>query len=314
MSQKKKINYIDIKNSTGLGIGTISRFFNGGSISQKSRKIMQDYIEKHNYEPNIGAKLIKGIDNSIYLIACSIEEKSILTIISSVIDSFKKDNINVYVVISSYDWVEYKKTLQQTINRKPKTLILLSPILNLELTEYINSIDIDTYIYGSNDTNKPSIIIDEKKLMFEISKKILEMNYKKIIYVGKSKKDITTGKMRFQGFKKGLGKTKIEEYFIEKNNIQSLENIWPKIKKDICEKTIIVCGTHTIFKFLYFKKIINNINCDLTDIGYKNDYDKLLAYKFKIFIDFYNVGFMLSKMVKNKDRNNYYLNYFLIEN
>ena len=26
----------------------------------------------------------------------------------------------------------------------------------------------------------------------------------KIIYVGKSKKDITTGKMRFQGFKKGL--------------------------------------------------------------------------------------------------------------
>lgn len=314
MNNKKKLSYIDIKNETGLGIGTISRFFNGGSVSEKSKKILNDYIKKHNYYPDIGAKLIKGKDNTVYLVACSIEEKSILTIISSVVQIFKKENINIYIVVSSYDCESYKKSLEQTIRRKPKSLILLTPNLNDELIDYINNIEIDTYVFGSDKTNKPSICVDEYNLMFDLTKKIISYNYENIYYVGKDVHDITTGLERLNGHSKALPENK-NIYLVKENNMHEIGKIWDSLVKNIdSKKTIIICGTHTIFKYMYFKRLTNNIHYDVTDIGYENDFDQLNnSYKFKIFIDFYEVGCILYKMIKNKEQTNYKLQATLIE-
>lgn len=291
----KKLNYYDIKEKTGLGIGTISRFFNGGSISEKAKLKIQEFIDKTNYEPNIVAQLMKGNDQHIYLITCSIDENANRTIIKSIVDAFKKNNINVYILISSYDCEEYKKYLEKTINRKPKTLILFTPHLDDKLTNYINSIEIPTYVFGSNKVKKPYVIVDEKKLMYNLTSSVLDdRKYKNIIYIGINKNDETTGLLRYQGFINSIEERQYnityKEFFIDKNDNQSLSLIWNDVTKFIDKNTIIICGTHTIFKFCFYQKISFKYSYDITDVGYNSDFDNLDSYKYKAFIDFSKIG------------------------
>ncbi|WP_022935477.1 hypothetical protein ACJA28_01725 [Mesomycoplasma moatsii] len=321
MSNKKekeeKITYHNIKRATNLSIGTISRYFNNGSISSKARKEIEKYIKKTNYKPNIGAKLIKGYDNSVYLVVCNIKELAILDIVSAITNCFKLKGINVYVVISSYDHDEYFESLKKTINRKPKTLILLTPIMSDKLRNYINSINIDTYVYGDDTTNKPTISIDEKKMMYDLTSLIIKNNkFKKIIYIGKNETDYTTGKLRYEGFKKSIIQSTIdyEKYLIENNTVNDIEKLVKKIKHKLKDPNlIIICGTHTIFKYLIFEKYINRFRYELTDIGYTNEYDYIdNTYKYKIFIDFYKIGYLLYKFKNNKIQQNTVINNFLI--
>lgn len=319
-NKKKNITYHNISKATKLGIGTISRYFNNGSVSEKSREKIEEFITKNNYQPNLGAKLIKGNDDCIYLIVCSIHESAILDIVNSIIVFFKSINTNVYVVTSSYDYKEYLDVLKQTINRKPKSLILLSPIMNDELRDYINNIKIDTYIFGDNSTNKPSIIIDEEKIMFNLTNKVIKNNeYQKIIYIGKTKNDITTGFLRHKGFRKSIKNKNVafEEYFIENNSFDFIKNFIKDIDlRKLNEKIIIICGTHTIFKCLFYEKMNNNYKYSLTDIGYSSEFDYLeKSYRYKLFIDFHHIGYMLFKSIQldEENKNNVINNFLIVE-
>lgn len=305
--KKKNITYHDISKATKLGIGTISRYFNNGSISENKKLIIEEYIKKNNYQPNIGAKLIRGYENCVYLIVCSIDELAIINITSSIIESFKNKGINVYIVVSSYNCDEYLETLKKTISRKPKTLILFSPIMNNELRNYINQIEINTCVFGDNSTNKPSIVIDEKQMMFSLTNEIIKDGiYNSIIYFGKDEHDLTTGKERLEGFKKSIKNNsfKNSKYFlVRNNNISDIQHIFHKIdKKKLNQNTIIICGTHTIFRYLLNEKQINSWKYNLTDIGYLNELnDQQKSYKYKLFIDFYKIGYEIFNLSTNKN-------------
>lgn len=313
--ENKNITYHDIKKATNLGIGTISRFFNNGSISDSAKLKIEKFIKEYNYMPNIGAKLIKGYEDCIYLIACSINENSIQNILNSVIEQFKKINLNVYVVIASYDPQQYLEVLKKTIIRKPKNLILFTPPLNDELKNFIDNIKINTWIYGDDFTNKISTYFDETQMVYELVNKIKNANYQKIIYFGKDVLDINTGKKRYMGYKNAIKNTNIQtyEFFSTTNEIEDIKKQFIKIIPLIENNTILICTTHTIFKYCYFQKINNNFLYDLTDIGYKSMYDLFDAYKYKIYIDYYEIGKKLFYLYEQKENTNLKLTGKIIE-
>ena len=305
------LTYHDIKKATNLSIGTISRFFNNGSISQKAKIKIEAYLQNTNYQPNLGAKLIKGYENCIYLIICSLDDSSNMVIVNSIIEAFKKQAINVYLVVATYDPDHYLEVLKSTILRKPKTLILFLPTLNQSLKEFINEIKIDTYIFGNNLTQKTTISLDNKNYFFNLTKTIINSNqFKTIVYVGKDVDDWETGKLRLEGFESAINlnpliKTRVilikENNFLELANHNQLQTIIKNAHKDV----FIICGTHTIFEYLFLQQIKNNYQYQLSDIGYQSKYDYLnQTYQYKVFIDFYYIGYLIYKKIINCEQQN----------
>ena len=313
------LTYHDIKKATNLSIGTISRFFNQGSISQKARTKIAAYIEKTNYQPNVGAHLIKGSENCIYVLICSLEDNAIMQIVNSIIEQFQKQQINVYLVVGTYEPKTYLQSLKQTIKRKPKNLILFVPTLDPELRQAINEITIKTIVFGDASTNKTSIIHDNEQYFFNLTQQVLlKQKYQKLVYVGKTAEDLQTGYLRLKGFQKALAKQKIKHEIILVN-----ENHFSYLTKTISTQQLemfndpdllIICGTHTIFEYLWMQKMHHHYRYHLSDIGYLSKLDALAnTYDYKIFIDLYYVGYVLYQKIMQQDQETFVIKEKLID-
>nr|WP_307935560.1 LacI family DNA-binding transcriptional regulator [Mycoplasmopsis bovis] len=64
----KNFSYKDIARLAHVSISTVSRFYNGGYVSKQTKSRIQDIVTKYNYYPNHGARLIRGSDNSVFII------------------------------------------------------------------------------------------------------------------------------------------------------------------------------------------------------------------------------------------------------
>ncbi|WP_416738014.1 hypothetical protein ACLRE7_02280 [Mycoplasmopsis meleagridis] len=64
-----KLNYKDISKLTGLSLSSISRYYNGGYISDKKREVIESILLKHDihYESS-KQNPVKSLQNSIFVV------------------------------------------------------------------------------------------------------------------------------------------------------------------------------------------------------------------------------------------------------
>ncbi|AKI97602.1 LacI family DNA-binding transcriptional regulator [Kosmotoga pacifica] len=56
----KRITIKDIAKMSGVGVGTVSRVLNGGSVKPETRKVVMNAIKKLGYTPNVSARRLAG--------------------------------------------------------------------------------------------------------------------------------------------------------------------------------------------------------------------------------------------------------------
>lgn len=290
-NKNKNLTYIDMKNETGLSLGTISRYYNNGSISKKAKKIIEDYIKKYNFTPNVGAQIIRGHEKCIYMIIPKLsEDLTFNKITNRCIELFKSKGINTYIVEGTLDVKTFIETIKETLLRRPKNILIFPPTMTKELEECINDIDINTIVYGYDNTNKKSIIFDSYISMKRMTTKIIDDNdgeINKIIYIGLDDFNKTFGEDRHKGFidaVKGRG-ISYDSYRIRENNSDEIRLVWEKLNNKIDDNTFLICGTHTIFNASFLARQILNKNFKISDVCVLNVFDTFESYDYKILID-----------------------------
>ncbi len=287
----KNLTYIDMKEETGLSLGTISRYYNNGSISKKSKKIIEDYIKKYNFTPNVGAQIIRGYEKCIYMVIPKLlDNLTFNKIANKCIELLKSKGISTYIVEGTTDVNVFMDTVRETLLRRPKNIFLFPPTMTKELEEFINSIDANTIVYGYDSTNKKSINFDSYSSMKKMVTRIIDENdgkFKKIIYFGLDDYNQCFGKNRYQGFIDAIGGRGIkhESFKIKDNSLDEIRKIWENFNKKIDDDTFLICGTHKIFAASFLAKQILKKNFMISDVCVKNVFDDFKSYDYKIFID-----------------------------
>ena len=64
----EKLTMADIAELAGVTKSTVSRYFNGGSIKEETRKKIQNVVEENNYIPNSFARLKAKESNTVGVI------------------------------------------------------------------------------------------------------------------------------------------------------------------------------------------------------------------------------------------------------
>ena len=67
----EKLTMADIAELAGVTKSTVSRYFNGGSIKEETRKKIQNVVEENNYIPNSFARLKAKESNTVGVIVHS---------------------------------------------------------------------------------------------------------------------------------------------------------------------------------------------------------------------------------------------------
>ncbi|WP_027062962.1 LacI family DNA-binding transcriptional regulator [Mesoplasma seiffertii] len=297
---KSKITYHDIAEFSGLGVGTVSRYFNNYNISAASRKKIDEVLKKIDYVPNYAAASIRKKVRDVYLmLPFNNDETANMEIVNGVKSYFELKDVNFFVFISSDDSEQYQKDLDYLISRNPYAVILLLPKdTSVELENRIAKIKTTKLVtYNKKIADVETYEIEDyemfKRLALKVSKNYQDKN---ILYIGLPESDVTTGKLRKQGFKENLTNNRATFLEVSKNTIEIIRTEFANCLQDQ-RFDIFVCGTHTIAltvnDFLTKKGIREQVI--LTDIGRMGKTNALVKPEYLVFIDYFLIGCQIAK-------------------
>lgn len=114
----------DLSRETGLGLATISKYFNGGTVREKNRVLIEAAVKKLHYVPNEVARSLKTQHSRVIgVIIPELSNAFITSIISSMEDILRKQDYAVIVCDCRSDPKREKDAVEFLLHRRVDGLI-----------------------------------------------------------------------------------------------------------------------------------------------------------------------------------------------
>lgn len=286
-----KITIKEIAEDAGVSVSTVSRVIsNNPKISEATKLRVREVIERLNYKPNIMARgLVKRKTGILGVIM----PKETTTLFSSPFFievmqgiSLKGKERDYYIM---YDFCknekeEYEGTKKLTESGLVDGICLMSTRKNDKSIQYLKATNFPFVIIGEPEEKNGVLWVDNNNLKatYDMVKKIIHENSKKIIFVG-GDKNLTVTINRVAGFEKACKELKLDysmylgKDFSRREGYRLAEKIFSEQK---CEN-FIISDDNLLKGFLDYleKSDIENVN-----IGSFNKTNIKESWKNKIFL------------------------------
>ena len=114
----------DLSRETGLGLATISKYFNGGSVREKNRVLIEAAVKKLHYVPNEVARSLKTQQTRVIgVVIPELSNAFITSIISAMEDILRKHDYAVIVCDCRSDPKREKEAVEFLLHRRVDGLI-----------------------------------------------------------------------------------------------------------------------------------------------------------------------------------------------
>ncbi|WP_425380397.1 LacI family DNA-binding transcriptional regulator [Spiroplasma endosymbiont of Stenodema calcarata] len=275
--KNKKVSIKTIAEECGVGVGTVSRYFNGGYVSQEKRDLIQKVVQKYNFQPDFAAHSIKKKILEVYVLIPDLTSSNtfiVKSILKQINDNFTK--IVPFVVETTYDEERYLLHLQEIVRRNPTALILFTISNDKNIRAFLKTITIPIIVYGRQWGNTV-FMNNDNEMMYSLLEQMAANaefdQHRKIFYIGKNPtSNLPTGFARYDTVLNWFQthNYNFESYFFDKNQDSIIYDLVQSL--DLKDK-IIICGTHTCYKIILAWLMKQNIlNSLVTDISNMSDF------------------------------------------
>ena len=204
----------DLARETGLGLATLSKYFNGGNVREKNRRLIEAAVKKLHYVPNEVARSLKTRQTRVIgVIIPELSNAFITSIISSMEDVLRRHDYAVIVCERRSDPKREKEAVEFLIHRRVDGLINMATDptgahLKAALEANIPILLVDRLIKTLR--NKVSaVIIDNEFASSQAVSKLLDLGHRKIGLVLGSPRLYTT-ETRLAGYLNALRDAGVE--------------------------------------------------------------------------------------------------------
>ena len=109
----------DLARETGLGLATLSKYFNGGTVRDKNRLLIEAAVKKLHYVPNEVARSLKTQQTRVIgVIIPELSNAFITSIISSMEDILRRHDYAVIVCDCRSDAKREKEAVEFLMHRR----------------------------------------------------------------------------------------------------------------------------------------------------------------------------------------------------
>ena len=209
----------DLSRETGLGLATISKYFNGGTVREKNRVLIEAAVKKLHYVPNEVARSLKTSHTRVIgVIIPELSNAFITSIISSMEDILRKQDYAVIVCDCRSNAKREKEAVEFLMHRRVDGLINMATDttgahLKMPLAAGIPVLLIDRLIESLRG-KASAVIIDNVHAAGQAVRKLTDFGHRRIGLVLGSPELYTTNQ-RLTGYLNALeeaGITPSEEY------------------------------------------------------------------------------------------------------
>ncbi len=285
----------DIAKLSDTSKSTVSRFLNGGSVSAKTSERIKKAINETGFEMNLSASRLKT--KKSHLIGVLFEGFGSFSISKMMIGINKKLQELSYQPFFMYDDLSEDNkinSMKALVSQGVDGIILGSGVITKEHLKYISSLPIPVLILGQRSEFVPYCKIDDYKAGQLLANYLVNGDYKKIAYIGRSEIDKAVGVERKNGFCDVIKADKNKQLFLFESHF-TIESSYKQAEEVLkVQPDLIVGATDRIIMGII--KYLNEQGIRIPDqiavAGFgDNEYGEILNPKLtSVFMDYSTLG------------------------
>ncbi|MFP7299914.1 LacI family DNA-binding transcriptional regulator [Neobacillus niacini] len=196
---------LDIAKLAGVAKSTVSRYLNGGSVGEATKKKIEQAIKETGYSPNPFAQSLKAKKtNIIGTIVPRLDSYASSQTLIGIDEQLKKMNYQMLISNTSQNLEREIESIYSFANQKMAGIILLATEITDLHIEAFKTLKVPVLLIGQEHEDFHSLIHDDFHAGFAMGRYVLKKGYRKIAYLGVTERDISVGVKRKQGFKKAI--------------------------------------------------------------------------------------------------------------
>ena len=226
----------DIAKMANVSKSTVSRYLNNGSVSQKTKKKLDEIVQETGYRPNIMAQSLKAIrSNMVGVIIPRYDSPSTNQLLKGLDAVAYPKNIQLVITNSNLDIQRTKKNLALLQRQNLGAIILSATEIDDELEIQIRQSKIPVLLVGQKLEGNPSFIFQDYEAGKAIGQHAIDLGHRELLFVGVTETDYAVGVLRKKGFydvaeKNGANIEFIETEFSRSYNYEKAHDYLPKTK------------------------------------------------------------------------------------
>ena len=195
----------DIAKMAGVSSAAVSRYLNGGPLSEQKREAIREVVEKTGYRPDAAAQTLRtGRVNQIGVIAPSISSQSVGQITAGIASEL--DQQNYLILLGNTELDEQRELGYLTAMQRNHVagIILLGCYYSPQLAQAFKACRVPLVVTGQRFPEVPCVYNDDRSATRELTRLMLDRGRKKIVYIGGNEHDQAVGLLRRIGVQDAL--------------------------------------------------------------------------------------------------------------
>ncbi|MFC0179782.1 LacI family DNA-binding transcriptional regulator [Thorsellia kenyensis] len=272
----KTYNINDIALMAGVAKSTVSRYLNGGYVSEKTRLQIENIIRTTGFSPNQTAQNLKSKQRKVVgVVIPRIDSYAVSRTLMGLDDALNAVNMQMLVINCSQSIDREIEALDNLSKQKLAGIVWLASAISKRHHKIINQLEsanIPILLLGQTHPTLPYIAYPDFDGAFSLGQYCKSLGHKEIAYLGVEEKDLAVGLNRWLGFKKSFDEADISltRYFCS-FSLQDAYELTKKIINAQSNYTLLLCATDNIalgaYKALSEAKIRIPNDISLTGFG-----------------------------------------------
>ena len=194
----------EVAGLAGVSSAAVSRYFNGGSLSEEKKERIRKVVEETEYVPNLAAHVMRtGRSGLIGVVVPHIHSDSLSQMMSGIVKTAGNEGYTCILGYSGGSIDREIRIIEGMEKNQMEGIILMGTGTNKKLRHTIEKCEVPLVVTGQSYPNIPSVFHDDENAMRDLAGRMLKKR-KHIAFIGVSEEDPAAGKARRIGVEKAF--------------------------------------------------------------------------------------------------------------
>ena len=195
----------DIARLAGVSSAAVSRYLNGGPLSEQKRAAIHAVVEQTGYRPDTAAQTLRtGKVRQVGVIVPSISSQAVGQITAGIAAELDAHHYLMLLACTELDDQRERGYLTAMQRNHVAGIILLGSYYTPQLAQALRDCRVPVVVTGQRFPEVACVYNDDRAAARELTEQLLAHGRKHIVYIGGTERDAATGVARRQGVQDAL--------------------------------------------------------------------------------------------------------------
>lgn len=190
----------ELAKMAGVSSAAVSRYLNGGSLSQEKRESIRAVMERTGYQPDAVAQMLRTRNTDhVGLIVPKLDSDAVVRFTSGATAALATEGYLCLFADAGNDPDKELAYMTLFQRRSVAGIIMMATVMTPQMEEMLRSAAVPIVVAGQRFRQIPCVYHDDFGAAFELTKLVLERGRRSPAFIGVTEQDVAVGVERRRG-------------------------------------------------------------------------------------------------------------------